>query len=111
MIVVPELGTYKNFLPFDLAVLEYRPHCFAHVFFISVAFGAIELTKAYLQGVADCLFRCDRIGNQRAKAKRRNFIRAIVERDFYIAKTIGVTHGTLPPYKSHSGSIVLQLFE
>jgi hypothetical protein len=36
MIVVPELRTYKNDLPFDLALLEHRQHCFAHLFFISV---------------------------------------------------------------------------
>src|SRR5580700_10456251 len=102
MIVVPELRTYKNVLTFDLALLEHRAHCFAHLFFISVPLGAIELTKAYLQRDPNCLFGCDRIRNQRAKAERRNFIGAVIERDLCIAKAVGVTHKTLPPCKSHS---------
>jgi hypothetical protein len=36
-IVVPELRADKNVLPPDLALLEHPPHCFAHVFFISVS--------------------------------------------------------------------------
>src|SRR5579863_7016138 len=95
MIVVPKLRTYKNVLPFDLPLLEHRLHGFAHVFLISVAFGAIELTKAYLQRDPDCLFCCDRIRNQRAKAERRNLIGAIVERYLCITKAVGVSHKTL----------------
>src|ERR1700722_14070442 len=95
MIVVPELRTYKNILPFDLALLEHRPHCFAHVFFISVAFSAIELTKARLQRDPNCLFCCDRVRNQRAKAERWNLIGAVVKRYLCIAKAVGVTHKTL----------------
>ena len=92
MIVVPELRADKNVLPLDLALLEHRPHCFADVFFISVAFGAIELTKARLQRDPNCLFCCDRIRNQRAKPECRNLIGAVIERDLCIAKAVGVTH-------------------
>src|SRR5580704_15712343 len=95
MIVVPELRTDKNILPPDLALPEHPPHCFAHVFFISVALSAIELTKANLQRDPNCLFCCDRVGNQRAKAECRNLIGAIVERYLYIAKAVGVTHKTI----------------
>ena len=95
MIVVPEFRTDKNVLPFDLALLENRPHCFAHLFFISVPLSAIELTKAHLQSVQDCFFCFDRIRNQRAKSECRNLIGAIVERYLYIAKAVGVTHKTI----------------
>src|ERR1700751_2426575 len=95
MIVVPELRTDKNILPPDLALLEHRLNCFAHLFFISVAFGAIELTKTHLQRGLSSVFRCDRVRNQRAKAEGRNLIGAIVERYLYIAKAVGVTHKTI----------------
>src|SRR5258708_27075704 len=95
MIVVPELRTYKNVLPFDLALLEHRPHCLAHVFFISVTLSAIELTEACLQRDPDCLFCCDRIRNQRAKAECWNLIGAVIERYLCIAKAVGVTHKSL----------------
>src|SRR5579863_9902647 len=95
MIVVPELRTYKNVPPFDLALLEHRPHCFAHLFFIAVPLSAIELTKAHLQRDPDCLFCCDRIRNQRPEPECRNLIGAIVERYLYIAKVVGVTHNTI----------------
>src|SRR5215469_2915476 len=94
MIGVPELRTYKNVLPFDLAFLQHRPHRFAHLFFISVALSAIELTKARLQRDLNCLFCCDRIRNQRPKPEGRNFIRAVIERYLCIAKAVGVTHKT-----------------
>src|ERR1700722_392886 len=103
MIGVPELRTDKNVLPLCLALLEHLPHRFAHVFFISVAFGAIELTKAHLQRGLGCLFCGDRIRNQRAKTERWNLIRAVIERDLCVAKAVGVAHKKpLPPYKSHS---------
>jgi hypothetical protein len=59
------------------------------MFFISVAFGAIELAKAYLQRDPNCLFCCDRIRNQGAKAKRWNLIRAVIEWDLCVAKAAG----------------------
>src|SRR5271167_4072017 len=95
MIVVPELRTYKNLLPFDFSLLEHRLHCFAHVFFISVAFGAIELTEARLQREPNCLFCCYRIRNERPKPERRNLIGAVIERYLCIAKAVGVTHKTI----------------
>src|ERR1700689_166501 len=111
MIVVPELRTDEDVLPFDLALLEHRPHCFAHLFFISVPFGAIELTKARLQRDPDGIFCFDRIRNQRAKPERRNLTRAIIERYFCIAKAIGVTHKTIASVQSHSESTLTNLFE
>src|SRR5689334_22768648 len=102
MIGVPQLGTDKHFLPLDLALLEYPPHRFAHLFFISVAFGGIELTKAHLQRGPGCLFCRARVGNQRAKAERWNLIGAVVKRHLCIAKAVGVTHKPLPPWKSQS---------
>src|SRR5208283_1434228 len=97
MIVVPELCADKNVLPSDPSFLDHRPHCFAHVFFIAVAFGAIELTEARLQRGPRCLFGCDRVGNQRAKTERRNLIGAVVKRYLCIAKAVGVTHKTITP--------------
>src|ERR1700739_4961363 len=95
MIVIPELSTYENVFPFDLALLEHRPHCFAHLFFISVPLSTIELAKAHLQRDPNCLFCCDRIRDQRAKAKCRNLISAVIERYLCITKAVGVTHKTL----------------
>src|SRR5713226_1348334 len=92
MIVVPELRTDKNVL---LTLPEHPPHCFAHVFFFSVAFGTIELTKAHLKRGPRCLFCCDRVRNQRAKTERWNLIGAVVKRYLCIAKAVGITHKTL----------------
>src|ERR1700730_8689814 len=79
MIVIPELSTYENVFPFDLAFLEHRPHCFAHLFFISVPLSTIELTKAYLQRHPNCLFCYDRIRDQRPEAECRDLISAVIE--------------------------------
>ncbi len=72
----------------QIAVLEPLLHGFAYLFFISVSFCGIELTKSCFQRDPDRLFGVDGVGNQRAKIERGDHTGSIGEGYLCIAKVV-----------------------
>src|SRR5260370_41587525 len=105
VVVVPEFRGNKHLFSLNLPLLEHLLHGFAYLFFISVSFCGIELTKSCFERGRSRLFGVDGVGNQRAKTECGNHTGSIREGHLRIAKAVefcGRFH--MPP--AYSGILV-----
>src|SRR5260370_15939235 len=88
VVVVPEFRGNKDVFSLNLPLLEDLLHGFAYLFFISVSFCGIELTKSCFERDCSRLFGVDGVGNQRAKTERGDHTGSIREGYLRIAKAV-----------------------